>query len=442
MKSEVPVVMKKSIARISFIVHQNTILNRSDNLICGISGGQDSFLLVLILYHLKNTYKLTFTLVYFNHFWQIKNFYTVLHIIKFAYLIKIPINSIIAKTQLTSEEKGHFWRQKMFFNIANYTNTTLILVGHTVNDQIETALWHFFRGTSPKGLISLKVTSSLYSNKYLNKLIPVDFIQNSIKPSTRTKLKATFKVKILNNNKIPLAYFKYSKYSAEISNAVIAVDQAKHFERERGKRFFNTSNGCWDGEKSNFFLHPPEKYRVSYFFSSEFSKSKLSEVFLKDKNYYSYVLKKKTHSKYEIKRPLLQFHRSSISKLIEKNKLPLINDKTNQSKKLMRNKIRLLLMPLIHYYIQGKADINIKKFLTINAEEQKYLEKLSSTILSSYSNNPNFSKSLDFLPTGLQRLCIKNILEQYSAKQIKIQHIEYIQNYTKIPPSENIASSA
>ena len=430
--------MKKSIARISFIVHQNKIFNRSDNLICGVSGGQDSFLLVLILYHLKNTYKLTFTLVYFNHFWQIKNFYTVLHLIKFAYLIKTPINSIIAKTQLTSEEKGHFWRRKMFFNIANYTNTTLILVGHTVNDQIETALWHFFRGTSPKGLISLKATSFFYSNKYLNKLIPVDFIENKTKSSTSTKLKATFKVKILNNNKIPLTYFKYSKYSSEIPNAFVAVYHAEDFERERGKKFFNTPYECCVREKLNFFLDQPEKYRVGYSLSAIVLKSKFSRFFIKDNNYYSYVLRKKTQRKYELKRPLVHFYRSSISKLIEKNKLPLINDKTNQSKKLMRNKIRLLLMPLIHYYIQEKADINIKKFLTINAEEQKYLEKLSSTIICSYSNNPNFSKSLIFLPTGLQRLCIKNILEHYSAKQIKIQHIEYIQNSMTSLLSDNI----
>ena len=107
--------MQKNISRISFIVHQKQIFNVFDNLICGISGGQDSLLLVLILYHLKHLYNLELTLIYCNHFWHIKNFYIVLQLLKISYLINSPINIIVPTNKLNSEEDGHFWRKKIFF---------------------------------------------------------------------------------------------------------------------------------------------------------------------------------------------------------------------------------------------------------------------------------------------------------------------------------------
>src|SRR6476620_4910099 len=119
--------MKKNISRISFIVHEKQIFNVFDNLICGISGGQDSILLVLILYHLKHLYKLQLTLIYCNHFWQVKNFYIVLQLLKISYLINSPINIIVPNNKINSEEDGHFWRKEKFFQTLNYCQVNELL---------------------------------------------------------------------------------------------------------------------------------------------------------------------------------------------------------------------------------------------------------------------------------------------------------------------------
>ena len=83
-------------------------------------------------------------------------------------------------------------------------------------------------------------------------------------------------------------------------------------------------------------------------------------------------------------------------------------------------------MPLFHYYIQTKSEIHIKNFINITNIEQKYLNGLSLTVIESYINNPKLINSLIYIPAGVQRLCIKKMLERYTLKQIKIYYIEEI----------------
>ena len=61
---------------------------------------------------LKN---INLNIIYCNHFWQLKNFFTEFQLFQFAYLINSPIISIVPKSQIISEELGHIWRQQSFF---------------------------------------------------------------------------------------------------------------------------------------------------------------------------------------------------------------------------------------------------------------------------------------------------------------------------------------
>ena len=49
------------------------------------------YIIILILYHLKVFYKLNLNIIYCNHFWQLKNFFTEFQLFQFAYLINSPI---------------------------------------------------------------------------------------------------------------------------------------------------------------------------------------------------------------------------------------------------------------------------------------------------------------------------------------------------------------
>lgn len=387
--------MKNNISRISFIVHEKKIFNISDNLLIGISGGQDSILLLIILCHLQKIYQLKFNLIYCNHLWQNKNFYTLFELLKISYTLNAPINHIITKIGIASEEEGHFWRQKNFFQLGNYYNIPFIVLGHSATDQIETALWHFFRGTSPTGLTSLKTINLFQLNNFENKLTKLNFYNS--KSVKRKFLSKRILSTVMSGN---LTQVALQSRQSQITQASLMP----------GMRSFSTSaKKC--SYKSNavrqkkYFLDKTQTF--SYF-------------------YYFYNIEAQTQQNYILHRPLLDFYRSSISMLINQNQLPFIHDITNQSKRVIRNKIRLILMPLFHYYIQKKAEIHIKNFLNINNIEQKYLNTLSLTIIESYINNPSLIKSLIYLPSSIQQLCIKKILEKYTSKQLKFYYIEEI----------------
>lgn len=362
--------MKNNICRISFIIHENKIFNTPKTLVLGISGGQDSMLLLLLVCHFKNFYKLNLTLVYCNHFWQKKNFYTVFELFKISYILYLPLTHIVPNKEIESEEQGHFWRQNNFFQLGNYFQTDSIILGHTATDQIETALWHFLRGTSSKGLTSLKNLNIFPEYDFKNKLNKLNFYTKKILPN---KLK--FKTKI---------FAKKTKFSLK---------------------------------KKSFPF-------IKIFYQKKFFLFK--ENVFENKFYYFYTLLTKTNSNYIVYRPLLDFSRSSISKLIYQNAFPFTNDITNQSKKLVRNKIRLILIPLFQYYIQTKSELHIKNFLNITSFEQQYLHKISLLLIQSYLDKPKTVNSLIFLPKGIQHICLKTILENYSLKQVRTYYIEQI----------------
>lgn len=385
--------MKNNISRISFIVHEKKIFNIADNLIIGISGGQDSILLLIILCHLQKLYQLKFNLIYCNHLWQKKNFYTLFELLKISYTLNAPINHIITKIGIGSEEEGHFWRQKNFFQLGNYFNIPFIVLGHSATDQIETALWHFFRGTSPTGLTSLKTINSFQLRNFENKLTKLNFY------NTKSLKRKFLSKRILRSKNLTQVSFQSRPILlAKIIKQPRLASLTKAFSISTKKYSYNSN----EVRQKKYFLDKNETF--SYFYNIE----------------------AQTQRNYILHRPLLDFYRSSISTLINQNQLPFIHDITNQSKKVIRNKIRLILMPLFHYYIQKKSEIHIKNFININNIEQKYLNTLSLTIIELYINNPPLIKSLIYLPSSIQKLCIKKILEKYTLKQLKICYIEEI----------------
>lgn len=365
-------IMKQTISYISFIVHENKLFNINDNLLCAISGGQDSILLLLILYHLQVSYKLNLNVTYCNHFWQLKNFFTEFQLFKVAYLINSPIITIIPKSQIHSEELGHIWRQQSFFKIRNYSNCNSILLGHTASDQIETALWHLFRGAGSQGLLSIKSVNTFKQKKFSN---PLSSFKNYPKKHRRFKFIQT---------KITLNYSNTFEKNVLIDSAY----KIKFFERD---------------------LKNCQKLNVQKY----------------------YILKGKGNSRKIniVKRPLLNFYRSSITNLVNKTTIPIIFDSTNTSKQLLRNKIRLIILPLLNYYIQNKCQFNIKNYLALTFNEQNYLSILTQNLINNYLENPLLIKSVLTLPPGVQQGCLKQICQNYTFKQFKIEHIQKIRHY-------------
>ncbi len=149
-------------------------LKKNQKIVVGVSGGQDSCVLLDLL--LKSDLNLKLHVCHFNHMIRgnssdydqtfVRNicqknsipFYTKkFDILRASRLLKAGI-----------EVTGRSYRKKFFEEIANKTNSSFIVLGHHNNDQIETFLMRLIRGSSSKGLASMSILEGCYLRPLLD----------------------------------------------------------------------------------------------------------------------------------------------------------------------------------------------------------------------------------------------------------------------------------
>ena len=143
-------------------------LKKKQAIVVGVSGGQDSSVLLNLL--VKSKLNLKINVCHFNHMlrkessdldeifvedlcnkYSLPYFFKKLNIFRASKFLKKGV-----------EETGRLYRKKFFEKIAGQTGSTIIALGHHNNDQIETFLMRLIRGSSLKGLSSMSILNGLY----------------------------------------------------------------------------------------------------------------------------------------------------------------------------------------------------------------------------------------------------------------------------------------
>jgi len=143
-------------------------LKKKQAIVVGVSGGQDSSVLLNLL--VKSKLNLKINVCHFNHMLRkessdldesfvedLCNKYSLPYFFK-----KLNIRRASKFLKKGVEETGRLYRKKFFEKIADQTGSTIIVLGHHNNDQIETFLMRLIRGSSPKGLSSMSILNGLY----------------------------------------------------------------------------------------------------------------------------------------------------------------------------------------------------------------------------------------------------------------------------------------
>jgi tRNA(Ile)-lysidine synthase len=143
-------------------------LMKNQIIVVGVSGGQDSCVLLNLL--VKSKLNLKIQVCHFNHMLRknssdldesfVKDICSK-HSLPF-YFKKFNILRASKFLKKGVEETGRLYRKKFFEKIATKTGSTIIALGHHNNDQIETFLMRLIRGSSPKGLSSMSIFDGLY----------------------------------------------------------------------------------------------------------------------------------------------------------------------------------------------------------------------------------------------------------------------------------------
>lgn len=172
---------KKTIELVNFLHHlinQKKLLKSHQLIVLAISGGQDSMSLFFIFLQLKNQWNWKLRIIYCNHLWQKDSFYTMLHLFKLAYLLNIPIYLPVTLQKILTEQKARNWRSLTFQRITGFYLFSSIIIGHSKSDRIETGLFNLFRGSSTKGVSSLKWTKVVLKEDFF-KLSEIQLKQTS-----------------------------------------------------------------------------------------------------------------------------------------------------------------------------------------------------------------------------------------------------------------------
>ncbi len=185
---------KKTIELVNFLHHlinKKKLLKSNQSIVLAISGGQDSISLFFICLQLKDQWNWKLSIIYCNHLWQKDSFYTMLHIFKLAYLLNIPIYLTVTLQKIFTEQKARNWRSFTFQRITGFYLFSVIVLGHSKSDRVETGLFNLFRGSSTKGVSSLNWTKVILKGCFF-KLSKIQLNQTFNKNLIKIPNKNTF----------------------------------------------------------------------------------------------------------------------------------------------------------------------------------------------------------------------------------------------------------
>lgn len=204
---------------IKYVLLKKNIVQPNEYVIVAISGGQDSICLLIVFFILKNQWNLKLRILNCNHLWNKEALFIFSHLSKISFTLKIQISCFITLKSVFSEEKSRYWRSKNYFRLSIFTNSTTILTGHNLTDQIETSFFNMTRGCGVKGSSSLQLKRSFnsefqnyffISSKTLKDFIDLKkiFFSKKIK---KNKLSDSKRKKYINN-KTKISFFNKKKF--------------------------------------------------------------------------------------------------------------------------------------------------------------------------------------------------------------------------------------
>lgn len=141
-------------------IKQHNLINENDYIIIGVSGGADSICLLYFLNSIKQKFNLKIKAVHINHCMRgeesdgdslfVQNVCKKLNVPLSVF--NFDIYSKAKEENISIEESGRKYRYIAFEKVLKEENATKIAVAHNKNDNAETLVMRFFRGSGIKGL--------------------------------------------------------------------------------------------------------------------------------------------------------------------------------------------------------------------------------------------------------------------------------------------------
>jgi tRNA(Ile)-lysidine synthase len=148
------------ILKVTTTIKKHSMLSGEERILIGLSGGPDSVCLLYILNNLRDKFMLDLYAVYIDHGLRPEEIPDEVEFCKklcerlsVPFITKVIDVKTYAKEQgLNKQEAARELRYRTFEETACEVKANTIALGHTADDQLETFLMRFFRGSGPAGL--------------------------------------------------------------------------------------------------------------------------------------------------------------------------------------------------------------------------------------------------------------------------------------------------
>lgn len=229
-------------------IQKYNMFNYNDTVVIGVSGGADSVMLLHCLNSIKKEYNLELLVAHVNHKIRkdtaerdasfVENLCKKLGV-KF-YLREAPIPQLAKEFGLTEEEIGRKVRYDFFSELAGEEGK--IATAHNANDNVETVLMRFMRGTGIKGMSGIPYVRDNIVRPILN--ISREDIETYILENNLTHItdETNFE-SIYTRNKIRLELIPFmQEFNPNLintinNNIVSYKEDSDYFEKETEKLF-------------------------------------------------------------------------------------------------------------------------------------------------------------------------------------------------------------
>ena len=303
------------------------LIENSDTIVVGFSGGPDSVFLVEMLKKLQYFFNFKIYLVHINHLLRgedadsDENFsfeYAKKNNLE-IFIKRIPVKEIAKEVGKTLEEVGREERYKFFFEIYEKVGANKIATAHNKDDQIETFLFRLIRGTSLQGLEGIKIKNNNIIRP-ISEIYKKDILEYLNKNEIQYKIdKTNFENEFTRNSiRLDLIPFIEERYNIKFKDKIFSL-----IEEIRENNQNNSLNLSDFTDSENRIIL--EKIK----FLSDFDKKNLFSLFLNQKN--------------------IEFNR---------NKIDEINSliKSNGTKKIDLDKTYRIVKDYTHLYIEVKKE--------------------------------------------------------------------------------------
>ena len=150
-------------------------IKSGDTIVLGVSGGPDSICLLNILKNLQNELKIDIVVAHINHMIREEADLETDYVRDFCIKKNVPcfvkkenILKIAKEQKLGTEEVGRKIRYDFFEEVMNKVGGNKIATAHNANDNAETVMMNFLRGSGTSGL---KGIEPIRNNKFIRPII-------------------------------------------------------------------------------------------------------------------------------------------------------------------------------------------------------------------------------------------------------------------------------